>query len=351
MALSKASIEKAQAYYDENYKGKGLGPRHASGLKEAIATAYQKGEKPRAAAQAFLKEKGVSLNGASPKKEAPAASKKPKKKAAAEDEEDEPEEEEVVKEVPKKKVEKKPEQLDLELEPSKLIDKAVLQATVKELLSAGLHLPKTDEKSSDDVLRRAIHHGLADVNHKAASVFSKLPGEATVKLLTALGCVGLFVDVANADCAACPDQVSCVRSYLRGSKEDFAAAFAKAGVEAPKVEKPKNGAPKEEAPKKSPFQRAYKSHEPLCVLDVPNPEKKGTVEFAFVARVLSDEGPRTIGELAPIWRYYKDDGLPYPTLWEAIAHLTEAGVACTPEWLPKEIKDGLSVAEKKELGL
>jgi hypothetical protein len=51
----------AEALYEKNYKGRGLAPKHVIAVKEIIAKALRKGDKPGVAVKSFLKEKGVEL--------------------------------------------------------------------------------------------------------------------------------------------------------------------------------------------------------------------------------------------------------------------------------------------------
>ncbi len=344
--MASETTEKVEAFYEKYYKGTGIAPRHVAGLKEHLAKAVKKGLRMGPEARAFLKEKGVDVKANEVKEGSKAVgtaedSKKSKK----------PDTTRHVELVPMKK----PEQLEMKLEPSKLADKDVLWAAVEELRKAGVKVVAEKDASVDD-LRLALHGSLAALSAKTPEgKLADLPGESVLKLLAANGCMGIFIDLRNADCAACPDQARCVRAYLFNSRDDFDAVFKKAGFEA----SGKNGEAKadkkvekkaEEPPKKSVVKSAFKSDAVIFVFDEKNPEKPGTIEHAFAAAVLR-EGTMRIVELVPIWKKYRADGLPYETLGAAVEHLEEAGIGCRAENLPAEVKEGLSKAERAEYGI
>jgi len=336
--VKQEATDKASSLYDKKFKGRGLAPRHAGRLKVVMAEAIQKGEKPLVAARRFFRDKGITIEDApdtaEKKTEEKTSVKKKRKKKKNDDEEEEEEKEEREKKKPKPKLESK-------LEPSKMLDREILLATLAELKKAGAlvsYSERANSDVSDEGLRLEIHSILSSMDEaEKKEILSRLPGEETLKLIKACGCFGIYVDMASAECSACPDQAECVRSFLGNMRDGFSVVLQKAGVSLPE--------PKAEEKKKLDLDRI------LCVLEVDtNPEKPATQLWYFVNAVL-ELGSAPVRDVVPIYKKYKKEGMRIETMTEAIDHLRNAGIACYPEELPSDVLAKLSDEDKEALGL
>lgn len=175
--MSKASEAQVNAIYTENYKGRGLAPKHVVALKEAIAVALKKGEDPQVAAKALFKEKGITLGA---------------KKARG------------------KTVARAPVQ-------EQIMDRKELRATIKELVANGVNI-SYDKSESDAELTAKVNAALEGMSSGALTeTLSNLDP-------TKIGdCYGVYVDLRHPGCGACAASVACVKVYVVNAKDNFAA--------------------------------------------------------------------------------------------------------------------------------
>lgn len=364
--------EEAEDVYKKRYAGRGLAPIFVRDLKKAIALALRKKESPKLAAREFFKEKGIKL-------EPPKGGKVGAKKAAAKT--DPP------------KAEKK-EKKEEKFEKAKEIDGKQLLATIREVISitgGKKALPSSD--TSDEDLRRLAHEAIASLmTPESAAVLDHMKGDS--KIVEALGdCVGVFVDMRSADCVRCVDQSDCVKKFAGNLRDGFAglaktrnlmtsedlasvkkqvqeivqqisdrlppSRLVEQEAEGSKVSEPPEERERERKPKAAKKKKAteeapsksWKTYAPtmiLCVMDTDNPMKPGSIEHAFFEEVLR-EGSMTISEMEKI--HIKVFGGEQRFDSKVVDNLVASGVACWPKDLPQEVKDGLSKAEKKGLGL
>lgn len=206
--------EQAEELYEKRYKGRGLAPKHVVALKEVIAKALKKGDKPTVAAKKWLKEKGIELT-ASPadaESETPPAKKKKEEEAKAS---------------PTATVEKTPvdyAKLDL-----KNLDRKSLKAVIMELHGAGVtvKVPFGDDgqprvkKMEDHELLRAV-----------STAINSLPSPETIQALERIDpskltpllkqdCIGIYVDLTTPECLACPDKHTCTKKFIENLKGNF----------------------------------------------------------------------------------------------------------------------------------
>lgn len=354
--ISKSDIAAAEDLYKKTYAGRGLAPRSASGLKDALAKAIHNDESPKRAASAFLKEKGIELK--EPSEKMPDDSKKEGKKKRAREPES--------KKKSGKKSGKKDEKKD-DFEPVKEVDRATLKAAAVELFQITGKKIATGADVTDEDLRRAVHAGVASLAQPAnIAVLDALKGD--YKIVDALGdCIGIYVDMKSAECVKCPDQAMCVRTFatnlrdgfktrLKGidaellsgisrsakSIQDRVAEVEEHAVKQAKTESKKNGVSKKKG------KPAFDPNKILVICEAKNPHKPGTQEHAFVSQVL-EEGSMPVQKVEEIYNKVFNDG---PLFFSnAVKNLITMGLATWPEDLPKSVVKSLSKAEKRSIGL
>jgi len=220
----------AEAYYSEHYKGRGLAPKHVIGLKDAIAKALKKGEKPASAAKAFFKEKEITLTDKPADK--PAKEDKKKEKTSKEqtskkngkapvDADAQEETSDQEEEAPKKRSkDTKMTVVPLPAVEVTKMDRKSLKATIAQLKEAGVNI-EYDKKDEDDVLRRRINDAMQAL--PSPKMLSMLENIEPSKLKEVLDrdCFGIFIDIRSASCMACPDVETCTKEYLKNLKGDF----------------------------------------------------------------------------------------------------------------------------------
>lgn len=219
----------AEDYYKEHYAGRGLAPKHVIGLKDAIAKALRKGEKPSNAAKAFFKEKEITLTdkpavikeekskekSKEKKREEKTTKKKPKEEDTSEPEDDESEEA-----APKKTKSTKLTVVPLPAVEVKNMDRKSLKATIEQLREAGVKI-EYSKKDEDDILRRKINDAMQALPSPEMLKMLENIDPGKLKEVLNKDCFGIFIDIRSASCMACPDNEACVKEYLKNLKGDF----------------------------------------------------------------------------------------------------------------------------------
>lgn len=229
------------------------------------------------------------------------------------------------------------------------LDRKSLKASIRDLQDAGVNI-SFEKSDSDGVLVSKLSKALNDLPSPA--MMAKLESIDPEKLMQ-IGqgdCLGLFVDLSQAECQICPDRDTCIKKYLKNLNKDF-APFKEAMVDLKTDQAAQNITEKEaeamakQGPKeeKKVKRVKYDAAMYVYVMDVPNTEKKGTDAHALVQDIL-DKSPSTLGELYKLTKKHFE----YPNkdafMNEIVMQLRKDGVLKFWEELSKDEKTAIKAA-------
>ena len=280
MAYEKAT----QELYEKSYKGKGLAPAHVRQLKAAMQKAARKSKGDvkamRAAARAYLKEKGLKLSSggesaAKKTRSKKAPTKRTSKKTTA------PEVSEDLSPAERRVYESRAFTNEGTLDLRRLSRKTLV-GIAKDF---GL---KTLKSHSDDDVRKAIAVQMTKAPKDLDTLWQ---GIDPTKLED---CVGVFLDLTNVTCLSCPSQAACLKNFKANVRDNFESVRKKAprggdtGKKKPEVKaSPKNAA-----------KGKYQVTQKIDCFAIDKLSKKS--DYYDLVNAVMDQIPETIGELSGI---------------------------------------------------
>lgn len=168
-------------------------------------------------------------------------------------------------------------------QPEETMDRKALKEVASQLKAMGADL-KVLKSDSDAQLQKKVNDALHAM--PAPEVLAKLESVQPDKLVTVLkrDCLGVFVDLSDPSCVRCKDNTQCVKEYLKnlsGGMESLRGAMPAAADADEEVE------------------LSYQPKRLVFVLDVKNPEKKGS-DFYDVNQKIIDNGVDTMKAIRKI---------------------------------------------------
>lgn len=333
----------ANEFYDQHFRGKGLAPRHASGLKKELFRAFKAGEAPMPAAKAFLKTKGIPAGFVAGVKTKAKTEFQLDQAEVAEYREVAADQKTAEKAAKKAMAWPLKERPEVFAEPSEVLDTKLLRETLKALEQASGVKLDAPANAKPEQLRRFIHEQIiAFVGPEDLSRFDQIDGGKAAVFAAIDNCVGICIDLRNAFCTICPDQTTCVQAYFTNLRSGFADIAEKYGLKLRSAEE----RVKAEAARQS---ARFAPEKVFVVFETESPFQPGTIEHAVCQQVFR-EGSAPLKTIRNTMEGLLGS-VQTATFQTWIERFIELGVGCLAEELPEEAIASLSKTERRALGL
>lgn len=322
--------DSAELLYTTHFASLNLAPKHIAAIKEVMAQALKKKEKPRAAARAWLKAHGL----AAAEPAVAATSTRPP--------------------------------IDYQKLDLKHLDRKSLRATILELHAAGVKVKGVTVVEGEPQIKKLEDHELL---RAVSETVNNLPSPQTLEALDALDprkletvlkqdCIGVFVDLRTPACQACPDKGACTRQFLTNLKGNF-SVFKDAHAEIKTEETAAQVTDKEIAMKTKKSDKAKTARTPydpklvVFVMSIKNPQPKSDPSYTLLKEILAladkaDFAPCTLKEIyAVVAKHLGDTYSKTDFMEELFPQFLEEGVIKRREDLTKDERRAYDAALKE----